>query len=192
MLVACVGAALVVMSAAGAEFGGGWYLLAGIGLVGLTIVAISTKSQELALVADVGRRLGWTGSNLRREQSLSIVISGSRNLIAGLPILVLALALTTTTDLPPSFWWGNIIFATILWPAGFILTRFATLFNGDLGLSSIKSGGSLATLGFAQLFGGVVVDNTWLLVFGMVFISLGSFITLTKHRPKPLTKRLGH
>ncbi len=106
MLVACVGAALVIMSAAGAEFGDGWYLIVGIGLVGLTIAVIATKSQELALVADVGRRLGWTDRDLRREQSLSIVISGSRNLIAGLSVLVLALVLTTTTGLPASFWWG--------------------------------------------------------------------------------------
>ena len=37
-----------------------------------------------------------------------------------------------------------------------------------------------------------MVDNTWLLVFGMVFIGLGSFITLTKHRPQLATKRLTH
>ena len=179
---ACVGAALVVIAAAGAEFGGGWYLVGGIGLISLTIVAIASKSQEVALVADVGRRLGWAGKNLRQEQSLSIVFSGSRNLVLGLVILLPAL-LFTNIDQPAAFWWGNLIFSGILWPISFILARSAKFLNSDLGLSSVQSAGSLATLGFAQLFGGVMVDNIWLLGGGMVCISLGSFITLIKHRP---------
>ncbi|MYB39933.1 hypothetical protein F4X86_01390 [Candidatus Saccharibacteria bacterium] len=178
---ACLGAALVVIAAAGAEIGGGFYLLAGIGLIALTIAAIASKSQEIALVAEVGRRLGWAEKNVKQEQSLSIALSGGRNLLIGLLILPPALLLTST-DLPASFWWGNLLFGGVLWPASFILARYAKFLNSDLGLNSVQSAGSLATLGFAQFFGGVMVDNIWLLVAGMVFISLGSFITLIKHR----------
>lgn len=183
ILGACLGAALVVIAAAGAEFGGGWYLVGGIVLIGLAVVGIASKSQELALVADVGRQLGWDQKNLRQEQSLSVVISGSRNLLVGVLILPAALLLTNT-DLPASFWWGNLIFGGILWPVSFILARTAKFINSDLGLTSVQSAGSLATLGFAQFFGGVMIDNIWLLVAGMVFICLGSFITMIHHKPK--------
>ena len=182
ILTACLGAALVVIAAAGAEFGGGWYLVAGIGLMGLTIAAIASKSQEVVLVADIGRQLGWTDKNVRQEQSLSIVLSGSRNLALGLLIL-LPVLLFTNINQPAAFWWGNLIFSGILWPVSFILARYAKFLNSDLGLSSVQSAGSLATLGFAQLFGGVMIDNIWLLVGGMICISLGSLITLIKHRP---------
>lgn len=185
MFIACGGAALVVISAAGAEFGGGWYLVAGIALVAVSVAAISTKSQEVALVADVGRHLGWEQGDLKREQSLSIIISGGRNLIAGMPLLVVALILLPE-GLPAGFWWGNIIFGAILAPGGFILHRYAILLNGDLGLSSVTSAGALATLGFAQLSGGVLVDNAWLLAGGIICISSGSLLTLINYRPKAL------
>ena len=188
--VACLGAALVVLSAAEAEFGGGWHLAGGIGLVTLAVAAISTKSQELALLADVGRRRGWAAGDLRREQTLSVALWGIRNLAAGAPVLLIALPLTGA--MPASFWWGNIIFGAILGPAAIILGRCAILLHSDLGLSSVRSAGVLATLGFAQLLGGITVANAWLLAGGAACISLGSFITLTRYRPKLLARRFRH
>ena len=188
--IACLGAALVVLSAAEADFGGGWRLVAGIGLVAVAVAAISTKTQELALLADVGQRLGWSAESLKREQALSILLWGVRNLTAGMPVFIIALA--TADTMPPSFWAGHIVFGAILAPAAIISGRCALLLNSDLGLSSIRSAGVLVTLGFAHLVGGVTVANSWLLFSGSVCISLGTFITVAKYKPTMLSKLYRH
>ena len=178
MLTACLGAVLVIWSAATAEFGGGWNLVIGVSLVCLSAAAICTKTQELALVADVGRRLGWSVKQRRLEQSLSIVISGSRCVIAG--IIALSIAAFIFEPQPLGFWVGNIVFGAVFAPSAFILARYAVFVDSDLGLGAIRSSGALATLGFATLFGGAMVSNTWLLLAGTIVLGIGSFIAATK------------
>ena len=181
---ACFGAALVIWAAAGAEVGGGWSLFAGVVLVMIAVVAVATKSQELALTADVSRMLG--PGPRKNEQALAIVISGLRNLVAGFLVLfaVIIFGVVDFGSLTAGFWVAVLIFGFILSPVAIICNRLGLFIDSNLALQSVHSVGALVTLGLSFFWGGLLVDNVGLLTLGIIILSGGVFwCTLSRVKP---------
>ena len=180
LVAGCSGAVMVVWASAAAEQSTGWGVVVGVLLVSASVAAVSVESQELALVSDVGDKLGWGGgaADQRRESSLAIPAAGSRDVMAGIPLI--AISAFVAGNMPGRVWFGVVVFAAVLAPAAVAMFRSAVMMNGDMGLTAVHSAGGLATLAWTGLVGVSPASNVGLLIIGTAAILIGAVISMAE------------